>query len=284
MKFTKIHGLGNDYIYINDLEGKINEPNQLSKVLSNRHLGIGADGIILLLKSESADFKMRIFNADGSEAEMCGNGIRGLAKYIYEHHLSKKTKLLIETNCGIKEINLNVKSNKISDITVDMGKYSLLNNDIPVVYESDINCINKEIVIDNNIFYITAISVGNPHCVIFVDDLNKINVSYLGNLIENNPMFPHKTNVEFVQIIDKNNIIMKVWERGSGETLSCGTGATASVIAGVITKRLNNDCNVHMLHGILNIYVDTKENKAYLTGPSEKVFDGSINTKKLIKK
>ena len=149
MKFTKIHGLGNDYIYINDLEGRINEPNQLSKVLSNRHLGIGADGIILLLKSESADFKMRIFNADGSEAEMCGNGIRGLAKYIYEHHLSKKTKLLIETNCGIKEINLNVKSNKISDITVDMGKYSLLNNDIPVVYESDINCINKEIVIDS---------------------------------------------------------------------------------------------------------------------------------------
>ena len=205
MKFTKIHGLGNDYIYINDLKGKINEPNQLSKVLSNRHLGIGADGIILLLKSESADFKMRIFNADGSEAEMCGNGIRGLAKYIYEHHLSKKTKLLIETNCGIKEINLNVKSNKISDITVDMGKYSLLNNDIPVVYESDINCINKEIVIDNNIFYITAISVGNPHCVIFVDDLNKINVSYLGNLIENNPMFPHKTNVEFVQIKNKKS-------------------------------------------------------------------------------
>ena len=201
MKFTKIHGLGNDYIYINDLKGKINEPNQLSKVLSNRHLGIGADGIILLLKSESADFKMRIFNADGSEAEMCGNGIRGLAKYIYEHHLSKKTKLLIETNCGIKEINLNVKSNKISDITVDMGKYSLLNNDIPGVYESDINCINKEIVIDNNIFYITAISVGNPHCVIFVDDLNKINVSYLGNLIENNPMFPHKTNVELIRII-----------------------------------------------------------------------------------
>lgn len=284
MKFTKIHGLGNDYIYINDLEGKINDPNQLSKVLSDRHLGIGADGIILLLKSKVADFKMRIFNADGSEAEMCGNGIRGLAKYVYEHHLSKKTKLLIETNCGIKEINLNVKNNKISDITVDMGKYSLLNNDIPVVYESDINCINKGIVIDNNIFYITAISVGNPHCVIFVDDLNKINVSYLGNLIENNPMFPHKTNVEFIQIIDKNNIIMKVWERGSGETLSCGTGATASVIAGVITKRLNNDCKVHMLHGILNIYVDTNENKAYLTGPSEKVFDGSINTKKLIKK
>lgn len=284
MKFSKIHGLGNDYIYINDIKGKIKNPNKLSKILSDRHLGIGADGIILLLKSSIADYKMRIFNADGSEAEMCGNGIRGLAKYIYENNLSKKTTLSIETNCGIKIVTLNIKDEQIIDLTVDMGKYSLLKEDIPVIWDKANICINQPIVIDNRTFYFTALSIGNPHCVIFVYNLDEIDIQKMGNLIENNPIFPNKTNVEFIQVIDKNNIIMKVWERGSGETLSCGTGATASVIAGFLTHRLNNDCTVHMKHGTLKIHIDTNENKAYLTGPSEKVFDGTVNVKKLIKK
>lgn len=284
MKFSKIHGLGNDYIYINDINGKIKNPNKLSKILSDRHLGIGADGIILLLKSSIADYKMRIFNADGSEAEMCGNGIRGLAKYIYENNLSKKTTLSIETNCGIKIVTLNIKDEQIIDLTVDMGKYSLLKEDIPVIWNNANTCINQPIVVDNRTFYFTALSIGNPHCVIFVNSIDEIDIQKMGSLIENNPIFPNKTNVEFIQIIDKNNIIMKVWERGSGETLSCGTGATASVIAGFLTDRLNNDCTVHMKYGTLNIHIDTKENKAYLTGPSEKVFYGTVNVKKLIKK
>ena len=284
MKFSKIHGLGNDYIYINDINGKIKNPNKLSKILSDRHLGIGADGIILLLKSSIADYKMRIFNADGSEAEMCGNGIRGLAKYIYENNLSKKTTLSIETICGIKIVTLNIKDDQIIDLTVDMGKYSLLKEDIPVIWDKANICINQPIVIDNRTFYFTALSIGNPHCVIFVYNLDEIDIQKMGYLIENNPIFPNKTNVEFIQIIDKNNIIMKVWERGSGETLSCGTGATASVIAGFLTGRLNNDCTVHMKYGTLKIHIDTKENKVYLTGPSEKVFDGTVNVKKLIKK
>lgn len=284
MKFSKIHGLGNDYIYINDINGKIKNPNKLSKILSDRHLGIGADGIILLLKSSIADYKMRIFNADGSEAEMCGNGIRGLAKYIYENNLSKKTTLSIETNCGIKIVTLNIKDEQIIDLTVDMGKYSLLKEDIPVIWNNANICINQPIVVDNRTFYFTALSIGNPHCVIFVNSIDEIDIQKMGSLIENNPIFPNKINVEFIQIIDKNNIIMKVWERGSGETLSCGTGATASVIAGFLTDRLNNDCTVHMKYGTLNIHIDTKENKAYLTGPSEKVFDGTVNVKKLIKK
>lgn len=284
MKFSKIHGLGNDYIYINDINGKIKNPNKLSKILSDRHLGIGADGIILLLKSSIADYKMRIFNADGSEAEMCGNGIRGLAKYIYENNLSKKTTLSIETNCGIKIVTLNIKDEQITDLTVNMGKYSLLKEDIPVIWNNANICINQPIVVDNRTFYFTALSIGNPHCVIFVNSIDEIDIQKMGPLIENNPIFPNKTNVEFIQAIDKNNIIMKVWERGSGETLSCGTGATASVIAGFLTDRLNNDCTVHMKYGTLKIHIDTKENKAYLTGPSEKVFDGTVKVKKLVKK
>lgn len=284
MKFSKIHGLGNDYIYINDLNGKIKNPNKLSKLLSDRHLGIGADGIILLLKSSIADYKMRIFNQDGSEAEMCGNGIRGLAKYIYENNISKKDILLIETNSGIKKVKLNITNNEIDNITVDMGKYSILKEDIPIIYKDKLICINEPLIIDNDTFYFSAISVGNPHCVIFVPDIDKIDIKKLGSKIESNPIFPNKTNVEFVQLIDKNNILMKVFERGSGETLSCGTGATASVIAGVLMGILDKNCTVHMKYGILSIYIDTINNKAYLTGTSEKVFDGNINTKKITKK
>lgn len=271
MKFSKIHGLGNDYIYINDLDNKIKNPNKLSKILSDRHLGIGADGIILLLKSNVADFKMRIFNSDGTEAEMCGNGIRGLAKYIYENNISKKDIINIETMCGIKQVKLDIKNNEVISSTVDMGKFM-------------IDKLNEKIIINNNYYIINTVSIGNPHCVIFTDNVDEIKLPTIGPLIESYPLFPNKTNVEFVEIIDKNNIKMRVWERGSGETLSCGTGATASVIIGVLMGILDNNCNVHMKHGILNINVDTKEKKAYLTGSSEKVFDGFINTKKLIKK
>lgn len=271
MKFTKIHGLGNDYIYIDCTKKQIDNPNILSKILSDRHLGVGSDGIILLLKSDVADFKMRIFNADGSEAEICGNGIRGLVKYIYEYGFSKKDILNIETNCGIKQVKLDIKDNEVISSTVDMGKFM-------------IEKLNEKIIINNDYYIINIVSIGNPHCVIFTDNVDKIELSTIGPLIENYHLFPNKTNVEFVEIIDKNNIKMRVWERGSGETFCCGTGSTASVVIGYINKYLSNDCNVHMKYGTLNIHIDNKENKVYLTGPSEKVFDGDVDIKKLIKK
>lgn len=271
MKFTKIHGLGNDYIYINCLKKQIDNPNELSKILSDRHLGIGSDGIILLLKSDVADFKMRIFNADGSEAEMCGNGIRGLTKYIYEYGFSKKDILNIETNCGIKEIKLDIKNNEVISSTVDMG-------------EVIIGQLNKILTINNDNYIINTISVGNPHCVIYTDDVQKINLSNIGPLIENNSFFPNKTNVEFVQVIDKNNIKMRVWERGSGETLACGTGACASSVISYLNGMVNNECTVHLSKGTLHIYFDNITKHVFLSGPSTKVFDGDINIKRYLKK
>lgn len=271
MKFSKIHGLGNDYIYADATKYNIDNPSYLSKVLSNRHLGIGSDGLILLMKATTneADFKMRIFNADGSEAEMCGNGIRGLAKYIYENNYSKKDKLKIETNCGIKELKLDIKGNEVKNVTVDMGeiKYTF----------------KGEIVIDNQYFKFISISVGNPHCVIFTDNIQNLDLKKIGSLIENNPIFPNKTNVEFIQMIDKDNILMRVWERGSGETLACGTGATASVVAGYLDDKLNSSCKVHLKEGILTIYFNKETNHAFLTGVVTHVFDGEIDIKKLIK-
>ena len=285
MKFTKIHGLGNDYIYVDARKYRIDNPNYLSKVLSNRHLGIGSDGLILLLKptTNEADFKMRIFNSDGSEAEMCGNGIRGLAKYIFDNKFSKKKFLNIETNCGIKKLTLEIKNKKVENVTVDMGEIILDCDKIPVNFDSKV-CINQKLEINDNEFYFTAISVGNPHCVIFTENVQNIDLEKLGPMIENNEIFPNKTNVEFIKIIDKNNILMRVWERGSGETLACGTGATASVVAGILNDKLNNECTVHLKEGTLKIYFDTLTKHAFLTGSATKVFDGKIKVKKLTKK
>lgn len=285
MKFTKIHGLGNDYIYVDARKYKIDNPNHLSKILSNRHLGIGSDGLILLLKPtiNEADFKMRIFNSDGSEAEMCGNGIRGLAKFIFDNNFSKKTKLNIETNCGIKKLDLEIKKKNLENITVDMGEIILDCDKIPVNFNGN-TCINQKLKINDNDFYFTAVSVGNPHCVIFTENIENIDLEKLGPMIENNEIFPNKTNVEFIKIIDENNISMRVWERGSGETLACGTGATASVVAGILNNKLNNTCIVHLKEGTLRIYFDNLTKHAFLTGGATKVFDGKIKVKKLIKK
>lgn len=281
MKFTKIHGLGNDYIYIEDLKGKLKNLNELAIKLSDRHFGIGADGIIIILSptTNQADFKMRIFNADGSEAEMCGNGIRGMAKYIYENDLCKRDTLKIETNCGIKNIVLNIHNNLVDTVVVDMGEINILSDKIPVISNKQ-TCINEVLIIDDYKFLFTAVSIGNPHCVIFIDDIENINIEKLGKAIENHHIFPNKTNVEFVEIIDKSNIKMRVWERGSGETLACGTGATASVVAGVLTNKINNNCKVHLKKGILEVYYNQNTNHAYLKGTNEKVFEGKIKIKK----
>ena len=268
IEFTKMHGLGNDYIYIDMTNKQKNniEENELPKIarfLSNRHFGIGGDGIILIEKSEIADFKMRIFNSDGTEAEMCGNGIRCFAKYIYENGLTKKENLKIETLAGIKEIKL-IKNdkNKIEKIEVNMG--------IPKIEEKiRLKILDKE-------FEITNISMGNPHAVIFVDDVEKVDLEKYGSAIENNKYFPNRTNVEFVEILDKNLVKMRVWERGAKETYACGTGACAVVVAGYINNLNKRKVKFLLKGGELEINWKEKTNEIYMTGIATEVFKGKI--------
>ena len=268
IEFTKMHGLGNDYIYIDMTNKQKNniEENELPKIarfLSNRHFGIGGDGIILIEKSEIADFKMRIFNSDGTEAEMCGNGIRCFAKYIYENGLTKRENLKIETLAGIKEIKL-IKNdkNKIEKIEVNMG--------IPKIEEKiRLKILDKE-------FEITNISMGNPHAVIFVDNVEKVDLEKYGPAIENNKYFPNRTNVEFVEILDKNLVKMRVWERGAKETYACGTGACATVVAGYINNLNKRKVKVLLKGGELEINWKEKTNEIYMTGIATEVFKGKI--------
>lgn len=271
MYFKKIQGLGNDYIYLNDLGGKLKNISDLAIKLCDRNMGIGANGLIVLQKSttNNADFKMRIFNPDGFEAEMCGNGIRGLGKYIYEENISKKNNLKIETKSGIKSLKLIIENNCVESVIVDMGKIIVDNiNNEP--------CINKTIIVNDKVYKYTSICVGNPHCVIFINNLSDLSIKKIGPLIENHKFFPNRTNVEFVKIIDKNNIALKVWERGVGNTLACGTGAVASVAAGIIDNKIDNNCNVYLKKGILKIYYNNLNKHFYLNGPIEDVFVGNI--------
>lgn len=274
--FTKMHGCGNDYIYINSLENPISNPNDLSIKLSNRNFGIGSDGIILICPSNIADAKMRIFNADGSEGKMCGNGIRCVGKYLYDNKIVTKNPLSIETLSGIKILNLTLQNNKVETVTVDMGKASLNTYDIPAIFNKE-QIINEPIIIDNTAYHITCVSMGNPHCVIFTQNLDSLDLSKLGPKFENNPIFPERINTEFIEVIDSKTIKMRVWERGSGETLACGTGACAATVASVLNNYCdkNSDVTVKLKGGTLSIkYTDEA---VYLTGPSTTVFTGEID-------
>ena len=274
MRFSKMHGLGNDYIYFDCTKNnKINNPKELARKLSNRHTGIGGDGIILITKSKIADFKMRMFNSDGTEAEMCGNGIRCVGKFIYDNKLSNKKDLTIETLSGIKKIRLNVMNEKVETVTVNMGEPILEPEKIP---------LNLEKVSTNSIYLkaedkelkFTCVSMGNPHAVTIVNNLNEIDINEYGPIIENDPIFPNRTNVEFVEIIDKDNIKMRVWERGTGETLACGTGASASTVACILNNLTNRKINVHLLGGTLQILWEEKDKCVYMTGTAITVFNG----------
>ena len=274
MIFSKMHGLGNDYIYFDCTKNnKIENPEELAKRLSNRHTGIGGDGIILITKSSIADFKMRMFNSDGTEAEMCGNGIRCVGKFIYDNKLSDKKDLTIETLSGIKKIRLNVMNEKVETVTVNMGEPILEPEKIP---------LNLEKVSSNSIYLkaedkelkFTCVSMGNPHAVTIVNNLNEIDINEYGPIIENNPVFPNRTNVEFVEIVDRDNIKMRVWERGTGETLACGTGASASAVACILNNLTNRRLNVHLLGGTLQILWEEKDNCVYMTGTAITVFNG----------
>ncbi len=275
IRFWKMHGLGNDYILIDNRDGKIGEDElrPLAQKLCKRRFSIGADGLLLLYDSRVADVKMRIFNADGSEAEMCGNGIRCLAKYCYENSIVDKRELQIETLAGVKNVWLKTADGRVMAVTVDMGKPIFEREKIPVLGEGKF--IDEEIRVNDKVFRATCLSVGNPHCVIFVDDLEKLPIEHYGPKIEKHPLFPNRINVEFVQIVNRDSLRMRVWERGVGETLACGTGACASVVAGNILGKTDRECTVQLLGGELRIKYD-EDGRIFMTGPAETVYEGVI--------
>ena len=276
MEFTKMHGIGNDYIYFNCMEKEIENPEELSLKLSDRHFGIGGDGIVLILPSKVADFRMRMFNADGSEGKMCGNASRCIGKYVFEKGLTDKDVVTLETLAGIKTLNLTVEDNKVIEVEVNMGEAILNPKDIPVNINKD-KIVNETITVDNKEYDITCVSMGNPHCIVYMDNIDDLEIDKIGPKFENHELFPERINTEFLEVIDKNTIKMRVWERGSGETYACGTGACAATVASV----LNNYCNideevtVKLLGGDLKIKY-LSNGLVYMTGPAEFVFEGRI--------
>lgn len=274
IKFTKMHGLGNDYVYIDCTNRQqITNEAEMVKLISDRHFGIGSDGMILICRSNIADFKMKMFNSDGTEAEMCGNGIRCLGKFVYDKGLTKKEKIQVETLAGIKQLKLNIRENKVIDVEVDMGEPILEANRIPVV-EAKYPVKNLLVKAENRKFYITCVSMGNPHGVIIVKNINNFDVKRYGKILENLRIFPQRVNIEFIQIVDRKNIKMRVWERGTGETLACGTGACASVVACNLNNYIDRDAVVELLGGKLNVKWDCNNNHVYMNGPCETVFEG----------
>lgn len=275
MKFTKMQGIGNDYIYINCFEETVLNPMELSVRLSDRHFGIGGDGIILIQPSETADCRMDIYNADGSQAMMCGNGIRCVGKYVFERGIAKKDTLRVDTMSGIKTLRLAVQNDKVLSVTVDMGKPIINTKEIPAALSGD-QVIDREIVVDSKPYRITCVSMGNPHCVLFVDDVNTVPIEKIGPKFENHSIFPNRANIEFIQILNKNEMNMRVWERGSGETWACGTGACAAVVACVLNGKTARDVKVHLKGGDLSIHWDEKIGSVFMQGPAEFVFDGTV--------
>jgi diaminopimelate epimerase len=277
VKFTKMHGCGNDYVYIDCTENSIENEEAAAIRLSDRHFGIGGDGMILIKKSDIADFEMAMFNADGSRGAMCGNGIRCVAKFVFDHKLTDKTSIAIESMGAIKYIDLEVENGKAIGAKVDMGKPNLKASDIPVLTENE-KAVNEPISVDGKEYKMTCVSMGNPHAVIFIDKSPKeIELEKIGPKFENNPVFPDRTNTEFIKVIDRKNLEMRVWERGSGETLACGTGACASAVAAIINGYCDNEVTVHLLGGDLKISWSGNENESvFMTGPATTVFEGEI--------
>ncbi len=281
IKFTKMHGLGNDYVYIDAINQTIENESSLAKFVSNRHFGIGSDGLILICKSDIADFKMRMFNSDGSEAEMCGNGIRCVGKFVYDKGLTDKTIVKIETLAGIKTLVLNTKDGKVETARVDMGEPILEAEKIPVISKEQ-PVKNLELEAENKKFKFTCVSMGNPHAITIVENTKEFDVEKYGKILEVDKAFPKKANIEFAQIIDKENIKMRVWERGAGETLACGTGACATAVACNLNGLTGRKVNIELLGGTLNIEWNEKDNHVYMTGPAVTVFDGELYEEAII--
>lgn len=276
IKFTKMHGIGNSYIYINGFEEEVFNPGKMSEFVSDMHFGIGSDGLVLILPSEIADFKMRIFNADGSEAEMCGNATRCVGKYVYENGMTKERKITLETNAGVKHLELDVVNNEVQTVTVDMGKAILSPKDIPINIDAD-TVISEPITVDGKEYSFTGVSMGNPHAVVFVDDVDSLPLSEIGPLFENHKLFPERINTEFIQVIDENTLKMRVWERGSGETWACGTGACASVVAAALNGYVKQDREIKIKLRGGSLYITYKSDGTVIKrGPASFVCEGEV--------
>ena len=274
MKFTKMQGIGNDYVYVNCLQETIENPSELAKKISDRHYGVGSDGLIMINPSDKADFEMEMYNADGSRGEMCGNGIRCVAKYVYDYGLTDKTSISVETLAGIKYLDLTVEDGKAVLVKVDMGKPMLRPEEVPVVSEKE-EVIDEPITVDGQEYRMTCVSMGNPHAVVFIDqDVKEFPLETVGVKFENHERFPKRVNTEFVNVLDRHTAQMRVWERGSGETLACGTGACAVAVACALNGLTEDEVTVKLLGGDLQIKWDREKNKVYMTGPAEVVFDG----------
>lgn len=275
MYFTKMHGLGNDYVYVNCFAEYIREPERIARQISDRHFGVGSDGLILIGPSKKADFKMEIYNADGSRAEMCGNGIRCLAKYVYEHKLTDKKELLVETLAGIRRLWLRVSGEQVEEVTVDMGYPTLQADKIPIISENS-RVVQEKITIHQTEYRMTGVSMGNPHAVVYVKRVKGIDLERMGPEFEYHGRFPKRVNVEFAEVTDRNNIKVRVWERGAGETMACGTGACASVVASVLNDLTERQVTVKLKGGELTVLWSEKDGKVYMTGPAVTVYDGEI--------
>ncbi len=291
MKFTKMHGCGNDYVYVNCFSETVEHPEEVAKIVSDRHFGIGSDGLILIRPSKTADFEMAMYNADGSRGEMCGNGIRCVAKYVYDFGLTDKTSISVETLAGIKYLNLTVKDGKVEKVRVNMGAPILTPSEIPVHMSGKPSdgidpddgdqaepVIAQSLQVAGKEYKVTCVSMGNPHCVTFVDeDVRTLNLTKIGPDFENHEVFPKRVNTEFVNVIDETHLRMRVWERGSGETLACGTGTCATVVAAILNGLTKDAVDVELLGGSLHIEWDRDANLVYMTGPATVVFNGEID-------
>lgn len=276
MKFTKMHGAGNDYIYVNCFEETVKNPEKLAIKVSDRHFGIGSDGLILISPSDKADFKMNIYNADGSEGMMCGNGIRCVSKYVYDNGMTDKDEISVETRSGIKLIKMNVENGKVVSARVNMGEPILEAEKIPTKFDGE-SVVRQKLTIDGKEYEVTCVSMGNPHCIVYVDDVKDIDLEKIGPKFENNEMFPERINTEFVHVVSDTELDMRVWERGSGETLACGTGSCAVTVASVLCGycKRNTEIKINLLGGTLtDIWTDGGD--VYMTGPAATVCTGEI--------
>lgn len=278
MKFTKMQGIGNDYVYVDCFQETVNNPSAVAKFVSDRHFGIGSDGLILVKPSDVADCEMDMYNLDGSQGAMCGNGIRCVAKFAYDKGMVHKKNISVATKSGIKYLELTVKNNKVSSVKVNMGSPILNAKTIPVVSEKE-QVINEPLTVNGETYHITAVSMGNPHAIVYMDDVKNLNIAEIGPMFENHINFPDRINTEFVKVIDRHTLQMRVWERGSGETLACGTGACAVAVASTLNGLVDEDVpvTVKLLGGDLEILWNRQENLVYMTGPATTVFEGEID-------
>lgn len=277
MRFTKMHGIGNDYIYIDCFREQVMNPSELSVRLSDRHFGVGSDGLILIKPSVLADCEMEMYNADGSRAEMCGNGIRCVGKYMYDSGIAQKTTMTVETLAGIKTLALTVDGDtgRVSGVTVNMGEPVFDPERIPVLFEEN-PVKSMPVTVYGREYAVTCVSMGNPHAVVFVDDVQSLDLEKIGPIFEKHERFPNRINTEFAEITDRNHMKMRVWERGSGETLACGTGACASVVAAILNGYMDRKAEAELLGGKLTIFWNPEDNCVYMTGPAETVYTGSL--------